>query len=114
MIETGLVYIYSVSTARAFKGCGALLEGGYIATCRHVWRIAAPAGQPPEVEIVFPRTRDKQGALVASRASMADDCDGLETPAHDLVLLKPLQIPAGAETVPLARHHSSALCETCP
>jgi tetratricopeptide (TPR) repeat protein len=99
--------IYSVSTARAFKGCGALLEGGYIATCRHVWRIAAPAGQPPEVEIVFPRTRDKQGALVASRASMADDCDGLETPAPDLVLLKPLQIPAGAETVPLARHHSS-------
>jgi tetratricopeptide (TPR) repeat protein len=107
MIETGLVYIYSLSPARAFKGCGALLEGGYVATCRHVWRIAAPAGQKPEVEIVFPRTRDKQGALVASRASMADDCEGLEVSAPDLVLLKPLDIPAGVEAVPLSRHRSS-------
>jgi hypothetical protein len=107
MIQTGLVYIYSVPPARAFKGCGALIEGGYVATCRHVWSIAAPAGQPSEVEIVFPRTRDKQGALVASRASMADDCEGLETPAPDLVLLKPFNIPAGVETVPLARHSSS-------
>src|ERR1700732_3896296 len=59
MIETGLVYIYSISPARNFKGCGTLLDGGYVATCRHVWRIAAPDGQPssnelPEVEIEFP------------------------------------------------------------
>jgi hypothetical protein len=112
MIETGLVYIYSVSPARTFRGCGALIEGGYVATCRHVWRIAAPAGQSPsneqaEVEIVFPRIRDAQGVPVVSRASLADSCEGLEAPAPDLVLLKPLNIPAGVRTVPLARHRSS-------
>lgn len=112
MVETGLVYIYSISPARAFRGCGALLEGGYVATCRHVWRIAAPAGRPPsnepaEVEIEFPRRKDNQGIAFKSRASLADSCEGLEVPAPDLVLLKPLDIPSGVETVPLARHHSS-------
>jgi hypothetical protein len=93
MIETGLVYIYSVSPARAFKGCGALIEGGYVATCRHVWRIAAPAGQPPEVEpeveIEFPfGTKEKVGGgdkyvAPARRARLADPCEVLDGTAPE-------------------------------
>jgi tetratricopeptide (TPR) repeat protein len=112
MIETGLVYIYSVPPAREFIGCGALVEGGYIATCRHVWRDAIDpeneaTGEPCEVEIEFPRARDKQGVPIVSRAAIADDCQGLEVPAPDLVMLKPLNIPTRAGTVPFARHPSS-------
>jgi hypothetical protein len=73
MIETGLVYIYSVPPARAFKGCGALLEGGYVATCRHVW-CKPPSNPPAEVEIEFPRIKDNQGIAFTSRASLADGC----------------------------------------
>ncbi len=105
MIETGLVYIYSLSPARAFKGCGALIEGGYVATCRHVWHKPAPAGQPPskepaEVEIEFPFAEDSS---VASRARLADACEGLDARAPDLVLLKPDGIPGGIMSLQLAR-----------
>jgi hypothetical protein len=117
MIETGLVYIYSVSPARAFKGCGALLEGGYIATCRHVWRIAAPAGQPPEVEpeveIEFPfGTKEKVGGgdkyvAPARRARLADACVVLDGTAPDLVfltLVEPRSQPSGVMWLQPAAH----------
>lgn len=105
MIETGLVYIYSISPARAFRGCGALIEGGYVATCRHVWRIAAPAGQPPsneptEVEIEFPFVRDMD--ISTSRATFADSCEDAEGKAPDLVLLLPDTVPSGVMTLQLA------------
>jgi hypothetical protein len=45
MIEQALVYIYSMNPARRFIGCGALVEGGYVATCRHVWRMATEAAK---------------------------------------------------------------------
>jgi tetratricopeptide (TPR) repeat protein len=109
MIETGLVYIYSVSPARNFVGCGALIEGGYIATCRHVWRDAIDpenevTGEPPEVEIVFPfGAKEKAsdgGKLTAPsrRARLADACGESEDSAPDLVLLQliaPLSVPDG-------------------
>jgi hypothetical protein len=117
MIETGLVYIYSVSPARPFKGCGALLEGGYIATCRHVWRIAAPAGQPPEVEpeveIEFPfGTKEKVGGgdkyvAPARRARLADACVVLDGTAPDLVfltLVEPRSQPSGVMWLQPAAH----------
>jgi hypothetical protein len=104
MIETGIVYIYSSSPARHFVGCGALLEGGYVATCRHVWRIAAPTGQPPneppEVEIVFPFARDR--GVSTRRAGLADACEEPDGAAPDLVLLKPDTIPSGAMSLQLA------------
>ena len=101
MIETALVYIYSVSPAPEFVGCGALVEGGYIATCRHVWRDAtAETGEPPEVEIEFPFAEDNG---VACRARLADVCGGLDARAPDLVLLKPDSIPGGVMTLQLAR-----------
>jgi hypothetical protein len=39
-IETALVHIHSLADPENFIGCGAIVEGGYIATCRHVWRKA--------------------------------------------------------------------------
>jgi Trypsin-like peptidase domain len=118
MIETGLVYIYSVSPARVFKGCGALIEGGYMATCRHVWRIAAPAGQPPsnepaEVEIEFPfGAKEKAGdgdkyVVPARRARLADACKVVDGTAPDLVflaLVEPRSQPNGVMWLQPAAH----------
>jgi hypothetical protein len=105
MIETGLVYIYSLPPARDFIGCGALVEGGYIATCRHVWRDAIVSEneetvEPSEVEVEFPFA---EGDGVACRARLADACEGLEARAPDLVLLKPDGIPNGMMSLQLAR-----------
>jgi hypothetical protein len=103
MTETCLVYIYSGSPARVFTGCGALVEGGYVATCRHVWR-DAQSGEPPEVEIEFPRSWDN-GVLSTCRARLADDCEGLGPQAPDLVLLKPLDLlPRDVTPLRLAAH----------
>ncbi len=104
MIETGLVYIYSVS-AHDFIGCGALVEGGYIATCRHVWRDATgsesrEADDPPKVAIEFAAAQDGGTAF---RAGLADACEGLDARAPDLVLLKPDLIPDGIMRLQLAR-----------
>jgi tetratricopeptide (TPR) repeat protein len=103
MIETGLVYIYSCLPTRDFVGCGALVEGGYIATCRHVWRDAIACGEngePPEVEIMFPFVREK--GISTSLATLADICEEAEGVAPDLVLLKPETIPSGVMTLQLA------------
>jgi hypothetical protein len=88
-ILTGLVYIYSASPTRTFRGCGALIEGGYVATCRHVWRDATTrtngeTGAATEVEIQFPYSQDKNGAAYTSRTVLADACEGPEGPAPDL------------------------------
>ena len=40
MIETALVYILKADGSNAFVACGTLVNGPYIATCRHVWREA--------------------------------------------------------------------------
>jgi hypothetical protein len=84
MIQTALVYIYSVSTTREFVGCGALVEGGYIATCRHVWRDATAfengeTGKSFEVEIEFPfGKKETAGVAPARRARLADACGEAE------------------------------------
>jgi tetratricopeptide (TPR) repeat protein len=103
MIETALVYIYSLRE-HDFIGCGALVEGGYIATCRHVWRDAteesAEANESPEVEIEFPFAQDGEPG---HRATLADKCEGLDARVPDLVLLKPDHIPDGIMKLQLAR-----------
>ncbi len=81
MIETSLVYIFSIEPSRAFLGCGAVVEGGYVATCRHVWR---DAGEPTEVEIEFPFVREN-GVVVKQAAELADSCEGSGDPAPDVV-----------------------------
>jgi hypothetical protein len=111
MIEQGLVYIHSVKPARRFVGCGALVEGGYVATCRHVWRMATDAAakaepnQPPSVEVEYPRSQRDGGGTVRSAARLVDACDSVANPAPDLVLLLPEEIPnAGTTILQLASH----------
>jgi hypothetical protein len=111
MIEQGLVYIHSIKPARRFVGCGALVEGGYVATCRHVWRMATDAAaraepnQPLNVEVEFPRARQEGGGTVRRAARLVDACDSAAKPAPDLVLLLPEEIPtAGVMRLRLASH----------
>jgi tetratricopeptide (TPR) repeat protein len=103
MIETGLVYIYSTKPTRRFVGCGAVVESGSVATCRHVWHLATTAAeQPYEVEIEFPGLR-QDGVTIKRNASLASSCVRSEgDPAPDLVLLLPQAIPDGAMTLQLA------------
>jgi tetratricopeptide (TPR) repeat protein len=98
MIEQALVYIYSMNPARRFIGCGALVEGGYVATCRHVWRMAteaarAEAAGPLRVEVEYPRARQRRPA------QLVDACEGAADPSPDLVLLLPDEIPAAGVTI---------------
>ena len=108
-IETGLVYIHRTKPAKRFVGCGALIEGGYIATCRHVWCEAtkvAPGSTPEQplgVEVEYPRAREAT-ATVTSPVGLADACDDptIADPLTDLVLLQPARIPAGVFPLHLA------------
>src|SRR5258707_14383465 len=107
MIEHSLVYIHAEKPKPRFVGCGALVEGGYVATCRHVWMMATEAaarsepGEPLEVEIEFPRAL-KDGVPIRYSAQLADACDN-EAPFPDLVMLQPDRIPtSGAMVLPLA------------
>src|SRR5215472_18245954 len=107
MIEQSLVYIRTANPPRRFVGCGALVEGGYIATCRHVWRMAienVAKGQPaaaPVVEIEYPYSWENS-ARVTTLGRMADICDGASGPTPDLVLLTPDFTPHGLIPLPLA------------
>src|SRR5215469_13666636 len=107
MIETGLVYVHSIRPTKRFVGCGAVIEYGYIATCRHVWRMATEAAakqhpdQSPEVEIEYPGSW-KDGATVRQKATLAALCERSDGPAPDLVLLMPEAIPSGVEALRLA------------
>src|SRR5690348_12060076 len=96
MVESALVYIYRIKPTKQFVGCGAVVSGGFIATCRHVWRDAEAAfGDDPEAraEAVFPHAR-KDGALATSTVLVADRCrPGPDAPEPDLVLLEALEIP---------------------
>src|SRR5205085_1015988 len=107
MIEQSLVYIHSTMPARRFVGCGTLVEGGYVATCRHVWRMAteAAAKKQPDtaltVEIEYPRTYQDE-ATVKSPASLAHNCQETGGPSPDLVLLQPVTMPSDLMTLQLA------------
>jgi hypothetical protein len=104
MIESGLVYVYSITPTRRFVGCGALVEGGYVATCRHVWAEAAkpgPGGEP-EVEIEYPHAPWEGGAAPRRKGTLADACNREDGPTPDLVLLSPAEIPSGPMVLSLA------------
>jgi tetratricopeptide (TPR) repeat protein len=97
-IEQALVYIYSLSPTRRFIGCGALVEGGYVATCRHVWRMATRNAGKAEldairaVEIEFPYVQENN-APVRAQVRSIDKCAEEPGPSPDLVLLTPDFIP---------------------
>ncbi|MGH6985072.1 MAG: trypsin-like peptidase domain-containing protein, partial [Stellaceae bacterium] len=105
MIERSLVYIHSTRPHRRFIGCGALIEGGYIATCRHILRIATGESRPGEgeltLEIEYPRAYRGETTFRAG-AKLADNCSDTHGPAPDLVLLLPDEIPNEAITLQLA------------
>jgi hypothetical protein len=90
MIETGLVYVYATKPARRFVGCGALVERGFIATCRHVWVTATKGWTDgkPLVDIEYPH------AGTSEPATLQDRCEGTDGRHPDLVLLKPKAIPS--------------------
>src|SRR5215467_6671060 len=103
MIEQALVYIYSMNPARRFIGCGALVEAGYVATCRHVWRMATGAEKaepngPLRVEVEYPRARE-EGGSVRRPAQLVDACESATDPPPDLVLLLPDEIPVAGVTI---------------
>jgi hypothetical protein len=100
-VETGLVYIYRLSPTKEFIGCGALVEGSYVATCRHVWRDATDGDVKAEVEIEYPHSY-RDGHTVTTTAGLIDLCELTDRPSPDLVLLKPAWIPGDAMTLQLA------------
>jgi tetratricopeptide (TPR) repeat protein len=100
MTDTALVYIRKADETREFAGCGALIEGPYIATCRHVWR-DAEGDLNGGVIVEFPRSLDGGGAPKRQSVGMADACNAM-TPAPDLVLLSVGQLPAGVYPLPVA------------
>jgi tetratricopeptide (TPR) repeat protein len=100
MVETSLVYIHRTRPTKAFVGCGVVLAGDLIATCRHVWRDAtvgfAGADSGPTAEVEFPQFW-QDGVHVTSGASLADPCRAEPYgPEPDLVLLQPDAIPEDA------------------
>jgi tetratricopeptide (TPR) repeat protein len=109
MVEQALVYIYSAAPERSFVGCGALVEGGYVATCRHVWRMATGAQKAEpngslKVEVEYPWSRE-DGHAVRRPATLVDACEGRPGLSPDLVLLLPDEIPiAGVTILQLAAH----------
>jgi tetratricopeptide (TPR) repeat protein len=106
MIEQSLVYIYSTKPARRFVGCGTLVHGGYVATCRHLLRMAVGQGQSTEgrldLEIEFPHAYRGDLTLKVG-ATLVDSCESVRGPPLDLVLLLPEQIPSEAMALQLAR-----------
>jgi tetratricopeptide (TPR) repeat protein len=93
MIEESLVYICADAAGKKHIGCGVTIEGGLIATCRHVWRDAGPA---PYVH--FPRSNS---AEALQPLALTDDCLDEGAPP-DCVLLRPALIPNGIPQVHLA------------
>ena len=102
MIEYSVVHIYTQEAKPKFVGCGALVDGGFIATCRHVWQDAG-GGAAGEVRVKFPRYKDDQGVSIFASASLADACAGHPDKDPDLVLLRPKQVPPSAMRLSIAR-----------
>jgi tetratricopeptide (TPR) repeat protein len=100
MTDTALVYIRKADETREFAGCGVLIEGPYIATCRHVWR-DAEGEENGRVIVEFPRSLDGGGVPEWQSVGMADACDAT-IPAPDLVLLSVGPLPAGVYPLPVA------------
>ena len=93
MSITELVHIYHVDAPEQLIGCGAMVEGGYVATCRHVWKDAG--GEDREmVTVAFPYAlENKKPAL--RPATLADKCEtDQDEPDADLVLLRVADTPA--------------------
>ena len=98
MVETSLVYIHRIRPTKTFVGCGVVVSGDIIATCRHVWRDATTgfgdvADGEKTAEVEFPHCW-QDGVHVTSGVSLADPCRAEPNgPEPDLVLLQPDAVP---------------------
>jgi hypothetical protein len=108
MIETALVYIFSLTPSRRFKGCGTLIEGDWVATCRHVLSAIVEIDKSipalEQIEIEFPHALDEKGARLRSRAAFIDECIKRGGKPPDLTLIAPLAIPNTVTRLRLATH----------
>ena len=100
-LETSLVHVCHAADPGQFVGCGAIVEGGYIATCRHVWRDAG--GATGAVVIVFPRSLKEDRKPLTCSAHLADECNDVEGKTPDLVLLLPETMPSDMMILQIAR-----------
>lgn len=100
MIETALVYIHGNGARNRFFGCGVVVEGSFIATCRHVWRDATGGEEAAGAVIEFPRSVE-EGKPARRAARLASACDGEARPL-DLVLLQVEGMPPGVTAVAVA------------
>ena len=97
MIETALVYIRTNDEAKKFIGCGTLVEGPFLATCRHVWRDAG-GDEHGGVIVEFYRATAKSEAKEAL-ATLASSCSDEVDADIDLVLLDVASIAKGHEAL---------------
>ncbi len=109
MIEAGLVYIHSALESSGFAGCGALVEGPFVVTCRHVWDQALQAADGGPVLVCFPPPQGN-GDPVFSEAILADSCTAGARPP-DLVILE-AEVPVASAALSVARGGGTA--ETGP
>ncbi|MGF3026830.1 hypothetical protein ACQVP2_28935, partial [Methylobacterium aquaticum] len=112
MIQKSLVYIYATHPRRTFTGCGAFVEGGYVATCRHVWRMATETDGTvvsDRVEVVFPHDVDGDDPPIVG--TLASACDAKPGRRPDLVLLSPSAVPRDVVALQAA---TGAIWETGP
>ncbi len=93
LTETALVYIRKADESKSFIGCGAVIEGPYVATCRHVWRDADGEANGGVI-VEFPLFQREDGELTQESAQVAYACD-TESPLPDLVLLGVERLPPG-------------------
>ncbi len=102
MTDSALILIHASGARTGFIGCGVLIEGGFIATCRHVWADATAEGSTAEAE--FPRAWEG-GQPARCGLTLADACHSATGPSPDLVLLRPKMFPKGVFALQLAMHH---------
>jgi hypothetical protein len=99
IVNNALVYICR-GTNEVPIGCGALVEGHLVATCRHVWEAARHGDDgTTQVSIVYPFPRSRPPA--SHPATLCDDCVADEAIAPDLVLLDAEQVPGDVPALPL-------------
>jgi tetratricopeptide (TPR) repeat protein len=88
-----LIYISELGKPESIIGCGAVIEGPYIATCRHVWRDALGTANGL-VTVLFPFFRSEGGATYSVDAAIKDEFE-YHTPPLDFVLLGVNSLPDG-------------------
>lgn len=100
MDQNSLIYVCELDKPETIIGCGVMIEGPSIATCRHVWT-GAKGEENNGVSVLFPFFRADDGKILCEKATLKDPFE-YETPLLDIVLLGVTNIPNGLHAIPLA------------